>query len=33
VVRVWEHVPLEDAVATVERALHLAEAELLSLAS
>ncbi len=33
VVRVWEHVPLEDAVADVERALCSAEEDLLNLAS
>jgi DNA mismatch endonuclease (patch repair protein) len=33
VVRVWEHVPLEDAVAEVEQALYLAEADLLNRAS
>jgi len=30
VVRVWEHVPLGDAIVEVERALHLAEEDLLS---
>lgn len=33
VVRVWEHVPVEDAVAEVELALRSAEASLLNLSS